>query len=189
VAAQQNGTFPGSPREGATVRPVSIRPTVRAVLTRLEPTPALVINKINDVVAWNDGGKRLFGPVGMLDGDPPNITRYLFTDPRAREAFPDWDSTVDASLLQLKRAACPETDQLVAELAASVGPEVTERLARCVAPGNRFGDVPLEHPTGGSMRVAYETMDLSIVEPQYLVVCLPADDHTRGAFDVMAQTP
>lgn len=160
----------------------TLRPTVRAVLTRLEPTPVLVINQIGDVLAWNNGGRLLFGPSGMLDGTPPNTNRFIFADPRARVAFPDWELAADVALRQLRRSTCPYTESFVASLSAE-SPEFGERLAALSIEGQPFGEVRFHHPAAGTLRLAYELLDLSIVEQQYLVVCLPGDDHTRRAFD------
>ncbi|GAB3738998.1 MmyB family transcriptional regulator [Microlunatus parietis] len=160
----------------------ALRPTVRAVLTRLEPTPALVINQIGDVIAWNNGGRLLFGPSGLLDGSPPNTNRYIFADPRARETFPDWELAAEIALRQLRRSTCPHTEEFVASLSAEA-PEFGERFAAFTADGQPFGEIPFQHPAAGTLRLAYELLDLSIVEQQFLVVCLPADDHTRRAFD------
>lgn len=189
MAVNDHDAFPGVHRESGDPRSAEIRPTVRAVLSRLEPTPALVINRICDIVAWNSGGKRLFGPVGLLDGSPPNVNRFLFTDPRARDAFPDWDRTAEMAILQLRLGDCPETQALITELTRDAGSEFTDLLNRYTEPGSRFGELPFHHPTAGPLRLAYETLDLSIVEPEFLVVCLPGDDQTRKAFDGLAESP
>jgi hypothetical protein len=160
---------------------------VRAVLDRLEPTPALVINRIGDIVAWTLGGHRLFGPLGILDGSPPNINRYVFTDPRAKTTMPDWTVAADAAVQQLRRGGdSPEAAALIAELSSQDGNDFTARLAASTGAEHPFGEVPIQHPTAGALRLAYETLDLSIVDDQYLVICLPADDRTRQAFDRLA---
>ncbi len=167
----------------------TIRPTVRAVLDRLEPTPALVINRTGDIIAWTLGGQRLFGPIGLLDGSPPNVNRYVFTDPRAKQAMPDWGRVADASLQQLRRGGdSPEAADLVAELARDGGADFSDRLATATGTRNPFGETPVQHPTAGPLRLAYETLDLSIVDDQYLIICLPADDRTRQAFDRLADS-
>ena len=73
-------------------RPREVRPTVRAVLERLEPSPALVLNHLTDVLAWTDAYDRIARPLGMLDGEPPNLLGFTFTDRRARAALPAWDA-------------------------------------------------------------------------------------------------
>lgn len=62
----------------------TVRPTVRALLDRLEPTPAVLLDRLGDIVAHTSGYERFARPLGLLDGTPPNVLRYLFTDERAR---------------------------------------------------------------------------------------------------------
>lgn len=57
--------------------------------------------------------ERLVGPVGMLDGEVPNIPRFVFTDPRARTALADWDTMADewaSALLPAANAEDPTRD-------------------------------------------------------------------------------
>jgi hypothetical protein len=70
-----------------------------------------------------------------------------------------------------------DAGQAALQEAAALGGPVSHS-----APGG-WPQVPFQHATAGTLRLAYELLDLSIVEQQYLVVCLPADDHTRRAFD------
>ncbi|MGW7692928.1 MmyB family transcriptional regulator [Streptomyces asiaticus] len=35
-------------------------------------------------------------------GGPPSLVRYVFTDPRARIAYPDWDRVADDQVAALK---------------------------------------------------------------------------------------
>ena len=74
-----------------------VRPPVQALLVQLEPGPALVLNHLGDLLAWTDGYDRLARPLGILDDEEPNLAWFVFTDARARAAFPDWDDIADAS--------------------------------------------------------------------------------------------
>ncbi len=91
----------------------------------------------------------------------------------------------DAAVDQLRRSGdCPQSTALVEELSGE--PEFTARMAAGTDIGNPFGEAPIDHPNAGALRLAYETLDLAIVDDQYLVICLPADDRTRQAFDRLA---
>jgi hypothetical protein len=79
-----------------------VRPTVRALLERLEPAPALVVNRLSEVLARTSGYQRLAGPVGLLDAEPPSLARFVFADARARAAYPDWDRVADEQVANLK---------------------------------------------------------------------------------------
>src|SRR5215475_4142094 len=67
----------------------SVRPAVRQILELLEPGVAFVTNRLGDVLAHTDGFAMVMRDTGLLDAEEPNLTRYLFTDPRARNTFTD----------------------------------------------------------------------------------------------------
>lgn len=161
----------------------TIQARLRAVLERLEPAPALVINLIGDVVGTTRGAELLFGPIGMLDGSPSNLSRYMFTDPRARTAFPDWESVADRVAVQLRLDSSPETGPLIEEMTRVAGSAFADRMTCPLVVPGRHGEVGLNHPVAGSLRLTYETLDLFIVEEQHMLVYLPADEATTQLLD------
>ncbi|GHF31030.1 helix-turn-helix domain-containing protein [Streptomyces fumanus] len=164
------------------------RPTVRAVLDRLDPTPAVALNWIGDVLARNRAYERLVGPVGMLDAERPNLLRYLFTDARSRTAFPDWGQVADDLVAQLRHDV-PLRDPYVAELAdeltVTAGAEFADRFADLSLTPRRVGNRRIEHPEAGALRLLHETLALP-EDGQRIVVHLPADDATAAALDRLA---
>jgi hypothetical protein len=89
--AAGGGACDGSATTGAR----TVRPTVQALLDQLEPAPAPVANRPGDLLAWTAGFARLAGPSGLLETEPPNLVRYVFTDPRPHDAHhPAASSTV-----------------------------------------------------------------------------------------------
>jgi transcriptional regulator with XRE-family HTH domain len=173
----------GDPLVCAAAPPLSraARPTVRAVLDRLEPTPALVVNWIGDVLAHTAGYERLVGPLGLLDDERPNLLRYLFTDERARSAYRDWDRVADDLVARLRHGV-PLRDPYPDELAVTAGADFTERFADLAATPRRTASQHIEHPEAGSLRLLNETLALPD-EGQHLVIHLPADDATATALD------
>ncbi|MFC9686069.1 helix-turn-helix domain-containing protein [Streptomyces sp. NPDC056948] len=161
------------------------RPTVRSVLDRLEPTPALVVNWIGDILAHTAGYERLARPIGLLDAERPNLLRYLFTDERARGAYRDWDRVADDLVARLRHGA-PLRDPYVAELAdeltVTAGADFADRFADLAAVPRRTGSQRIEHPEAGSLRLLHETLVLPD-EGQRMIVHLPADDATAAALD------
>ncbi|MEU4421862.1 helix-turn-helix domain-containing protein [Actinoplanes sp. NPDC024001] len=162
----------------------TVRPTVRAVLDQLEPTAAVVVNQLSDVLAWTPGFARLAGPFGLLDGDPPNLVRYFFTDPRARATYPDWAQVADEQVAALKQGpfrADPHVAALADELTVIAGEEFTGRVATVPGLPQANGTLRLRHPSVGALRLAYETLELSADDDQRLIVYLPADEATAVA--------
>ncbi|HEY7487595.1 MAG TPA: helix-turn-helix transcriptional regulator [Streptosporangiaceae bacterium] len=171
----------------------SIRPSVRAVLDRLEPSPAYVVNRLQEVLAHTDGFARLAGPIGLLDGRPPNIARFVFTDARARDAYPDWAHVADEHIAHLKLDSArdePHLAALVDDLTITAGAPFTDRWsAQVVAPSRRTGIDRVVHPEVGELRLASEVLELSDDDHQRLVVLLPADEATATALDRLHHTP
>jgi transcriptional regulator with XRE-family HTH domain len=163
----------------------TVRPAVRAVLDRLEPAPAVLLDRLSEILAHTAGYRRLAGPLGLLDGSPPNLARYVFTDDRARTAFPDWEHVADAQVAALKQTPVrrdPHLARLVDELTVTGGPGFSHRMTTVTDVPRPSGVQRLRHPEAGELRLAYETLDLAD-DDQRILVHLPADDATATALD------
>ncbi|MEU8028435.1 helix-turn-helix transcriptional regulator [Streptomyces sp. NPDC049099] len=165
-------TRPAPPRR-------DVRPSLLQTLRLLEPGIAVVTNRLGDILARTSGYELVTGGTGLLDAENPNLTRYVFTDPRARTFFADWDEVADEQAFDLWLGPSAENSEwLSTELAPVAGPEFTRRLNRHVVP--QRGVLRLNHPTGRELRLTRETLDAS-ADAQQLVVYLPADDETAQA--------
>ncbi|WP_190819289.1 helix-turn-helix transcriptional regulator [Saccharopolyspora pogona] len=164
----------------------TVREGVQAILQRLEPSPALVVNRIGDVLARTDGYQRLAGPVGVLDAERPNLVRFVFTDDRARTAHPEWARIADAQVNFLRlgfHCDDPHSAGLVEELSAAAGAPFTSRFeAQQVVP-ERTGVERWVHPEVGELRLGFEVLEVSGTDDQRLIIYLPADDSTAAALD------
>ncbi|MFJ2825991.1 helix-turn-helix transcriptional regulator [Streptomyces sp. NPDC087263] len=177
---------PGAVFCAAAVEPTrTVRPTVRAMLDRLEPAPAVLINWIGDILAYTTGYRRLAGPLGVLDGKQPNILRYVFTDERACAAYADWDRVADEQVAHLRNEASlqdPYVAAMADELTVTAGASFADRLAAVPAMPRRAGTDLVTHPEAGPLLLAYETLALPD-DGLRMVVHLPADDATATALD------
>ncbi|GAA1580059.1 helix-turn-helix transcriptional regulator [Actinomadura kijaniata] len=167
--------------------PPTLRPraTVLALLERLEPTPAVVVNRLNDLIAYTSGYERLVRPLGILDGERPNLVRYVFANPRSREVFPDWEwvATQQAAVLKDDAVRIDEhAAALAQELTLVAGKVFTERVAAAAAFAARSGTQRIAHPEG-ELRLAFESLALPDTDGQELVVYLPDDEATARALD------
>lgn len=139
------------------------------------------------ILAHTSGYQLVTSGTGLLDAAHPNLNRYLFTDPRARTFFVDWDDIADEQAFDLWQAPSLENlEWLTAELTPIAGPDFTRRLKRHVVP--RRGILRLNHPAGQQLRLLRETLELP-AEAQQLVVFLPADDQTAEAIDQLQRQP
>lgn len=161
-----------------------VAPTVLRTLGLLEPGVAAVTNRLGDLLARTRGFDAVFAETGLLegagaDGGFPNLTRYVFTDPRARELFPDWGAVADEQAFDLWTAPSRESAEWMgAELAPVAGPEFTDRLQSHRLPER--GVLTLAHPSAGVLRLHREVLEASSRDQQVLVM-LPADEATEAA--------
>ncbi|MEW2327328.1 helix-turn-helix transcriptional regulator [Micromonospora chersina] len=159
-----------------------VRPTVRETLRLLEPGVAFVTNRLGDVLAHTGGFELVMSGIGLLDADVPNLTRYVFTDSRARTVFPDWDQVADEQAFDLRLGPSKESSEwFTVQLAPVAGPEFTRRLRQHLPPPQ----VPmrLDHPVAGGLRWHREKLELPSTDAQELVVLLPADEATARAVE------
>ncbi|ASY34116.1 MULTISPECIES: helix-turn-helix domain-containing protein [unclassified Streptomyces] len=169
---------PGSARPAPPSR--EVRPTVLATLRLLAPAPAYVTNRLGDVLAHTPGLAALLGPSGLLDAPAPNVTRYVFTDPRARTVFPDWEQLADE--LAFDAGIGPSASAsawFTSALAEEAGPEFTRRARRHLPPPRH--PLHLVHPDEGPLRWHRERLELPAPDEQFLLVFLPADEATERA--------
>ncbi|WP_261988391.1 hypothetical protein [Streptomyces sp. gb1(2016)] len=132
-----------SPAAGAPPTPApprEVRPPVLETLRLLEPGIAVVTNRLGDVLARTSAYESVTAGTGLLDTDAPNLTRYVFTDPRARTFFADWDAVADEQAFDLWLAPSVENSEwLTAELAPVAGPAADEETSQALA---RLRDLP-----------------------------------------------
>ncbi|MBP2326240.1 transcriptional regulator with XRE-family HTH domain [Kibdelosporangium banguiense] len=172
----------------ASAPPEPLRPTLRALLDRLEPSPALIVNAAGDVLAYTVGYRQLVAPVGLLDDNNPNIVRYAFTNPRARTVFRDWDRIADDRAASIRSAADLGNYAaafLAEELSITVGAEFTRRFASSGALPSPTGTERWSHPTAGNLTLAFESLHPASPEDRRLIAYLPADTTTAEALTTL----
>ena len=150
-----------------------VRPTVRALLERLEPAPAVLINRLTEQIAWTPAYQRLAGPAGLLDDERANLARFILTDERARAVYAQWSEVADECVALLKQGpfrADAHVAALADELEAAAGAEFSRRVAAVAGPPKPNG---LLHFAG--RRLAYEILELPADDDQRLIVYLPAE--------------
>ncbi|MFG1928168.1 helix-turn-helix transcriptional regulator [Cryptosporangium sp. NPDC048952] len=145
---------------------------VRMVLDRLEPSPAVVLNRITDVLAHTDGFRLLAEPIGLLERG--NLARYVFTDPRARDAYPDW-----SAVASLRAADLPDR----------ADPYVTDDLTTAATPAPHSERLEVwRHPDVGDLRLRPEVLVFPDADDLRLVLYLPHDEDTSERLDRLVRT-
>jgi hypothetical protein len=111
----------------------------------------------------------------------------VFTDARARHAYPDWERVADDLAAPLKLATY-QGDAAVLELTEVLtilaGAAFADRLTAATGPARRSGVDRLVHPEAGELRLSFEILELP--DDQRMIVYLPADDATSTALGKLA---
>lgn len=167
--------------EGGCPDDTEIPPGLVTLLDRLEPTPAVLVGRATELLVWTDAFDRLVRPLGMVDGERPQLVHYAFSDERARDAVADWHVLADALVAWLHLHSGRDTAALVAEISAAYGEEFTQRWGRRPTGEPDLGLRAVAHPEVGLVRLTPQVLlagyDLT------LVVLLPEDAVAGAALD------
>nr|WP_241834997.1 helix-turn-helix transcriptional regulator [Pseudofrankia asymbiotica] len=154
-----------SPARAARRRPPQqIRPAIQLILDGMTNTPAFVRNGRLDMLATNSLGRALYTPVFRTPGQPPNLARFRFLDPAARDLYPDWDESAHTTVALLRTEAGRDpynkalTD-LIGELSTRSDHFRTLWAAHDVRL-HRSGTKRFHHPAVGTLDLMYEAMAL-----------------------------
>ncbi|MEW2620004.1 helix-turn-helix transcriptional regulator [Streptomyces sp. NPDC048106] len=155
------------PRRDRSPRTPGADPGIRQLIDTFTDTPALVLDRRNDILAWNAMGHLLLAT--HLDFEAPehparrpNLTRMLFLDDRTRALYPRWREEAHLAVASLRLVAGRHpNDQRLAELVGELtmnSEEFAERWARhpvrtCVA-----GTKELDHPLVGSLELSFQSL-------------------------------
>jgi transcriptional regulator with XRE-family HTH domain len=172
---------PTRPRQRADAGP-HIRAGLRRLVETIVETPAFIVDRHYDVVAWNALAAALIVDFDATAPRDRNMARFLFLDERARSIYADWDTAARESVATLRMAAGrdpndPVLNELIGEL--SVKSAVFRRWwAEHDVRERTHGSKRYRHPVVGEITVSYEAL------------LLPADpDLTLMVYTVEAGSP
>ncbi|MEU6590576.1 helix-turn-helix transcriptional regulator [Streptomyces sp. NPDC046881] len=153
-----------------------VRPGVQLLLDAMEHSPAFVLGRRMDVLAWNALGDAVYGFSRLAPGER-NVARQVFLDPAGRELYPEWSAVAAQTVAHLRvsagrYAADPELCALVGEL--SVRSEDFRRLwADHEVRECAYGVKKVRHPVAGLLTLPYETMTTPTDPEQTIVAYTP----------------
>ncbi len=158
----------------------TVRPGLRLLVRTLDPTPAVLLSRRLDLLAWNPTAEALLGPFGA----ERNYARLVFTDPATRALHADWEEAARQTVALLRFAAIRHPDDetllaLVAELRAS-DPRVGEWWDAHDVAQKSHGVKRYEHPQEGALALRYEAMVLADDGDQILTLYAAEPDSLDG---------
>ena len=166
-----------------------VRPTVQRILDAM-PMPAYLRNGRFDILAANDLGRALYGP--LYEQSPtPNSARFTFLDPAASEFFVNWEKVSDDCVAFLRAEAGrdpydKQLSDLIGELSTR-SERFRQRWAAHDVRYHRTGVKELHHPLVGDLTLDFEAFELPGDEGQRINVYTAApDSSSAAALDLLA---
>jgi hypothetical protein len=171
-------------------------PRVLALLESLgDATPAIVLGRRADVLAWNRAGHALKAEHLPFDAphDPalrPSLPRMFFLDPLTRDLHRNWDEVARAHVAYLRLTAGRyPTDALLAELIGELTMR-SDEFATMWATGEvadcTVGVMDLQHPTVGAANVTYQVWLQPDSPDHRLEIYTPNDPGSADALRILA---
>jgi transcriptional regulator with XRE-family HTH domain len=99
----------------------TVQPAMRRLLDQLTETPAIVLGRRTDILAWNAMAAAVYVDFGKLPADQRNYVRLLFTHPVMRALHVDWQDAARTAVAALRMEVAkdrddPEVDRLAGDL-------------------------------------------------------------------------
>jgi transcriptional regulator with XRE-family HTH domain len=168
------------------------RPSLLRTLDALAPTPAVVLGRCCEVLAWNPTGAALDQAVAHRPPQERNVARRIVLEPSARELYPEWEALVQevADVLRLNTARFPDDAGLAALVDELIAGSRT--FARCWDRldvfEKSFGRKVLDHPLVGRLELTYEAFEIAPGSGQALLVyTAEPDSPTAQAIEELAR--
>jgi len=150
------------PRRTST--PQRVRPSIARIVDVLGPFPACVTNGRLDVLYANDLAEALFSDVFRDPVRPPNLARFVFLDPRARNFYRDWEKAASDTVAVLRAEAGRKPyDRGLSDLVGQLSTRSDEFRMRWAAHDvgfHRAATKQMHHPLVGDLTLAFEMLEL-----------------------------
>ncbi len=153
-----------------------LAPEVADIPKMVDPNPAYVTGSRYDLLAWNDAAAELFP--GVTDSVHPNLARWMFTDPAARDALPDWPIVAQGLLARLrtnagKHPGSPRFQRLEHEL-RTASSEAEAWWPRYDIATSQVGAKRVRSRSGQEQLMTYASFHVSGQPEQILTIYRPA---------------
>lgn len=165
-------------------KPGVCRPSLQWALEAITDGVAFVRNQQQDLVATNALGRVFYSPLIGDGGRTPNLARFQFLDPAARDFYPDWDlfAHMCVSIMRAEAGRDPHDrglQDLVGEL--STQSETFRRLwGTHDVRTHGAGTKRFHHPDVGELALAYEELAIT-AEPGHVLIIYTAEPGSPSA--------
>lgn len=154
-----------------------VQPALQRLLDDLTNTPAFVLGRRTDILAWNHLGAALFTDFAALPETRRNFVRLVFCDPAIRAMYADWEYAARACVAQLRMEAARDPKDarlmaLVGELAVR-DPDFRRWWGDHRVAARTAGTKTLHHPVAGTLDLDWSTLT-DATDPDQQLIALTA---------------
>jgi transcriptional regulator with XRE-family HTH domain len=153
---------------------------MRRLIESLDPTPAYLLGRRWDYLAWNRAATVLFGDLAAIPRPARNHLWQLFMDPRRRALMPDWPAHVRLVVAKFRADSArqlgdPAFEELIVAL-RQASPEFAKAWKRHEVAHSGQGRKELHHPEAGPLVFEHGVFHPSETPDQRLVVYSPVPE-------------
>lgn len=165
-------------------RPGTPRHSLQWALASITEGIAFVRDQRQDLIATNELGTAFYSPVIGDSGRTPNLARFQFLDPAARDFYPDWDLFAEMCVAIMRAEAGRDPhdkglQDLVGELSTRSDTFRTLWAAHNVRT-HGAGTKRFRHPLVGELTLAYEELAIT-AEPGHVLLIYTAEPGSPSA--------
>ncbi|MFE5290796.1 helix-turn-helix domain-containing protein [Isoptericola sp. NPDC056618] len=169
---------------GRATRPADPRPSLQWALEAITDGVAFVRDPRQNLLATNALGRAFYAPVIGDGGRTPNLARFQFLDPAARDFYPDWDlfAQMCVGVMRAEAGRNPHDkafQDLVGELSTRSETFRTLWAAHDVRI-HGTGTKRFRHPVVGEMTLAFEELAIT-AEPGHVLLVYTAEPGSPSA--------
>ncbi|SJM70067.1 helix-turn-helix domain-containing protein [Gulosibacter sp. 10] len=167
-----------------------VQPQLQRVLADLTTTPAIVMGRRMDILAWNDLASAMMVDFGQIPVKRRNYVRILFTHPVMRALYADWESVAQTAVAQLRMEAAkypddPQLTALVGELSV-LDRQFAEWWAARAVKSLSTGTKTLDHGEVGELVLDWDTLvEAHDAEQQLVVWTAPPESPTADRLKML----
>ncbi|WFE20918.1 helix-turn-helix transcriptional regulator [Solwaraspora sp. WMMD937] len=159
-------------------------PSLQWTLDAVTEGPAFVRNGRMDLLAGNQLARAFYDQVYAQPPRPPNLARFTFLDPAARDFYPDWETAADivVAILRTEAGRDPhdkDLHDLVGELSTRSAGFRTRWGAHDVR-HHGTGTKTYRHHVVGELTLAYEGLEMA-AEPGLTLTIYAAEPGSPSA--------
>ncbi|BDH05876.1 MULTISPECIES: helix-turn-helix domain-containing protein [Streptomyces] len=155
-----------------------VRPQWQRLLDQLTESPAMVLGRYMDILAWNSLAAALIADFSAIPATQRNYVRLAFLEPAVRNLFDDWETTARTCVAFLRmEAAQSPTDSRLAGLVGELSVQDADFRrwwASHDVASKASGTKLLHHPVAGDLTLDWEMLASTADPDQQLMVMTAA---------------